>query len=411
MLSLYYNTKLFSDNVKPYAASADGAFFYPIIYPRYSQEKYESQLDIFLKSIESLASLKFKNAIFNIDIDDLNDNSSKLLIESSINNFCFAEYIEINFSRPSTVESWKKNIKKYLSIFEKESPVLIVMNHDHMFVDYTDKPFIQTINTIFKESSNLGKAFIYSHCPEVISWIFHSRNDGHYKFYKITENIYKSDVVDDHIDSISIMTMDTLLSIFEKVNLSGDYIGRIEWKGATHSDLGLTFYASPREFFKHYDGYGHISGTNKISDLRSIDKFIPYKEAMNSIDTMANFYYKCWIDAFYLFIRDSLSKHIIFIEPIKETYVKSLEESITIFIHSYIETDTELNLISKDQALLLEIELRNLIYKNANCLFSDVMIDIQLLQPGILSRSKSLLFQFPSFAIQLLKKILMKFIS
>ena len=59
----------------------------------------------------------------------------------------------------------------------------------------------------------------------------------------------KSEVIDHWIDTICVMTMETLSHVWSRIKFTGSYIGRLDWVGAEYSYLALTTYVFPREFF------------------------------------------------------------------------------------------------------------------------------------------------------------------
>ena len=58
--------------------------------------------------------------------------------------------------------------------------------------------------------------------------------------------------------------------------------------------LELTTYIFPREFFRHYDGYGHTTGL-RLNELLTLNSILPFEfSAKGSIDEFVLFYYQLW---------------------------------------------------------------------------------------------------------------------
>ena len=97
MKSLYFNTKLVGSQLhsikKPNSFS-----FYPIMYPR--KNKTLSQFEILIGVLESFKIITFRNAIFNIEVDNISTKQKQLLIRVINNNINSTEKPYINFSRP-----------------------------------------------------------------------------------------------------------------------------------------------------------------------------------------------------------------------------------------------------------------------------------------------------------------------
>jgi hypothetical protein len=385
MLSLYFNCRLTKARLTP--DSADAGYFYPVVYPKDSVQNHD-QYKILIQTLESYSSLSFIVAVLNIEIDVINaDQKSEL--EFLVQNTISAQKKILQFTRPSTVESWKADAGRLSELVGENNPVLVVMNHDHPFVDYTPAPFVDAIDKVFDATGdNFGKAFYYSHAPEVMSWAINGR--GLIKFSR-EGDLYRSVPVNDWIDSICVFTPATLESIWSKLRFTEEYIGRLDWVGATYRNLGLTTYVSPREYFKHFDGYSHISGMRLMTDISVAEKFEinpPPKE----LDAAVDFYYQRWIDAYLLVIRDNLKLTRSFNKSMGLKFRKILEEALRLMRASYLEEDARLGLLDKEMLEVVYGGLRNKVYFNANYLFIQIYADILLLRLSIIGVIKSKLY-------------------
>lgn len=376
MLSLYFNCKLTEQKTTP--GKPTEGYNYPVMYPKKIETALINQYEILIATIDSYSLLSFDNAIFNIDIDYIDERNKEELV-NLINDSISANNIYINFTRPSTVDGWVENVRETSKKIKKNSPVLVVMNHDHPFIDYTEKIFERIILEIFKENTNNnGKALYYSHAPEVISWAVNGRHN--LKFERNSDGIYKSDVMHNWIDSICIMTMETLENIWKRANYKGNYIGRFDWKDVSYTQLGIVFYTFPREFFKHFDGYGHITGIRLISEYDS-QFTVKLKYPNNSIvNNLSNFYYQRWLDCFLLTIRDRLRRKDELIISNKKSFVNAIEETIELLKIGYIEADVSNGLLQEKQLDVVEAKIRSHIYHQGNMLYDSIKTDIELLE-------------------------------
>ena len=385
MLALYLNCKItYKSLIKNSSASG---YFYPIVYPQKNNYYEISQYEILLKTLESYTKLKFTHAIFNIEIVGITKsikNELELIIKK-IN----AKYIKINYIRPSTKDAWIEDIKKNIEIVGKNCPVLVVMNHDHPFVDYTDRVFIDLVNSIFsKNNTNFQKTLYYSHAPESVSWALNSKIGTLYKL--IGNNVYKSQPINNWLDGYSIMSLETLQHIFSKANCKDIYLGRFDWPGVKYNELNLTNYIYPREFFRHFDGYGHVTGirlfsNNIITDINKHNDTNKFNK-----EDLINFYYQKWIDTFLLMIRDKIHSESIFLSE-RNLFIAAVENSINIFNQTYVLNDIKYNLIldfDEDEILL---SLKNKIYYSANYIFYNIVIDNKLSRISYINRIRSIL--------------------
>ena len=204
MLSIYFNCKLVASPAV--SNSSDHHFFYPVVYPKSYDSLPISKFEILKKTLITYRVFKFNVAIFNLDLESLTD---KKIIKKIIKNNIFAKKIIINFKRPNTIIDWKKDVKKIMKLIPKNEPVLVSMNHDHPYIDYNAKYFLNNINLIFKKNEkNFKKVYYYSHASEVTSWIF---NPSDLKFKKYKSGLYISNKINHWLDSICVMTIETFI--------------------------------------------------------------------------------------------------------------------------------------------------------------------------------------------------------
>jgi hypothetical protein len=404
MLSLYFNCRITEQQLTPDIVNS--GWFYPITYPKSIRNERLSQYKILIKTIESYSKINFDVAVFNIEIDYISDEIKREIKDLIINNYSANKFL-INFTRPSTINEWIKNVSETQLHIKKDTAVLVVMNHDHPFIDYTTNTFTKIVENVFKENEiNYGKALYYSHAPEVISWAMNGHGDT--KFSKQSDGIFKSDVVNNWLDCICIMTLETLQNIWKQAKYEGVYIGRFDWRGVSYSRLGITIYVFPREFFKHFDGYGHVTGIRLISEFdlnKSHNLFFVENENINEL---CYFYYQRWLDCFVISVRDMIKTRNKLIESKKTSFINAIEESLKLFKYGYLEADVASGLLNEKYCNEIEAKLRSHVYYMGNSLNITINSEIDLLDE-IEKRDKiSLLKKYMPKSVKKIMKIIIK---
>lgn len=403
MLSLYFNFRLTEQRINH--DGRDSVWFYPVTFPKRGGAGPLSQYVVLLKTIESYAVLKFDTIIFNIAVDFIDVNSEEEIKKSIKDNYS-ANKVILRFTRPSTLEEWKRDVAEVSSLIEKDSPVLVVMNHDHPFIDYTPDVFNVIVENVFpKSENNFGKVLYYSHAPEGISMAVNGLSST--KYIRQSGGIYKGEVINDWTVSIWVMTMPTLRHILSRAKCSGSsYMGRIDWLGVGYSQLALTTYVFPREFFKHFDGYGHITGMRLISDIRAAKSPVLKFPGDDEADGIVDFYYQRWIDCFLLVVRDALRSETSIGASAKSIFTKAIEESLDLFRIGYLEADAAAGLIHERRISALEGALRSHIYYFGNLLFDSIKTDILLIDGGGFYEFKKLIKKLmPSLLVKYLRTL------
>lgn len=386
---LYFNCRITNVELNP--NTINSGYFYPQVFPKgLPVSKTDSQFKVLLKTIESYSRIKFESVIFNIVLDNQEVNEQKELRDVIYKSFPDSR-ISLNFTRPSTLKEWIAAAEKLGEFINPNAPMLVMMNHDHPLVDLDGRIFNKIVEKIFSPTvNNRGKVFYYCCAPEVISWAINGRgkvgyNQDMVSYRQVSPGIYESSIVNTWVDSIGVMTLETLKHIWLSAKFSGDYIGRFDWKGVSYDRLELKTYVFPREFFKHFDGDTHITGMRLISEMNLSKEFlIPFPE----YHLLHNYYYQKWLDCFLIAIRDYFIIHSSCFKSKKMTYIEGIEKSIELFKIGYLEQDVSMGLI--DQQLLPELEngLRNKIYFNGNYLYQQIVTDIDLLMGNGIKKLK-----------------------
>lgn len=390
MLSLYFNCRLATQQLNH--DKVDSCWLYPVTNPRRGGTPTLSPYEALRKSIASYITLSFDIVVFNLAFDSLDS-----MIEENLSKYINLNYsankIIINFKRPATLDEWKIDVNDLFSVVEKNSPILVVMNHDHPFVDYTPIVFRNVVKKVFDRSKdNLGKVLYYSHAPEAVSLVINAKPNR--KFVEESQGLFTRTVSNEWVDSLWVMTAETLIHILSKAKAeTSAYMGRLDWPGVGYSNLKLKTYIFPREFFKHLDGYGHVTGLRVISDIRDALSFAPHFPSDNVNGKLVEFYYQRWVDCFLLSIRDSLRDEVFTIASRRASNIcfrKAIESSLKLFRIGYLEADESAGLISEHQVDVLENALRSHIYYYGNRLFELIKTDIVLLD-GDLYKVKNII--------------------
>ena len=382
MLSLYFNTKLVGSGLHAAAVKYGDSCVRSSIYHR--KDNGLSQIDVLIGVIESYNNISFRYAVFNIDVSDLVDSVSieRVLSDKIYENIGASRKLIVNFRRPSTVKEWSADVEKYASIIGTEYPVLVVMNHDHPFVDYNSSVLESVVEDVFNVAdTTFGKVLPYSHVPEVISGVLNK------KMYKDVSSLHVDGVYlnrnkVDWIDSIYVMSMGTLLYIFNSLCvLGGGYVGRFDWSGVYYrKKLDLKFYAYFREFFRHYDGYSHVTGMRIDSELVHTPFVYEFPHG-RSVSEVVGFYYQRWIDCYFIFLRDFIGNCSIFSRR-RTCFDRAIDISIEGFCVAYIDQDVRYGFIDKSDKSEIISGLLDKIHYNFNCLYHEIDLDVRLMKGG-----------------------------
>lgn len=373
MISLYFNCRITGKNLIP--NSVVSGFFYPVIYPKNSQASSYSQAEVLLEVIKSYSSIEFDVAIFNISLDSDDDELCKN-IDRTIHAYIKANRIVVVFARPSTIEEWRGDLVKASQLIKANTPVLVAMNHDHLFVDYTPAIFNQAVESIFPESEdNFGKALVYSHTPESMAELVNNR------FCQSIDGLLYKQKASKHLSSILVMTMETLESYISKVKKTNGYIGRlIDWPNVFYGMFTLKVFYFPREFFRHFDGYGHITGLRSMVDLRQDIGRVEFPDPSFGLTKLVDFYYAQWLNCFLIYMRDAFSLGRNLGKDEKAAFIGAIENSLTLFQRGYIDSDCQSGILPEQWKRPLEDALRGHVYYHANELHAMLANEIILMR-------------------------------
>ncbi len=370
---LYFCSKIIEENLTPNFERSD--YFYPIVYPQKIFNNY-SKKEVFFKTIRSYSKIDFTKVIFSIEFEN-DKNASEKEFADLVYSLWSPNKVELRFQRPSNLNDWKAETHYLKNKYGFNEPVLVAMNHDHPFVDYHPSAFNKIVDLVFdKDKSNLCKALYYSHAPEVINWL----NGGKKKlnFTSLENGMYICSQNINWVDSIVVITFETLEIIWNSVKYSGDYIGRFDWVGVNFEKIKLDFFAYPREFFRHFDGYGHTTGVRLSSSL-DLTMDLPFAyPSINNLQILIDFYYQLWLDNFVFSVEANLENNSHLLLSQKAIFIREIQKSIIQFENAYLDEDVDIGLLPLSQKHLVLMGLYNQIYYNGNQIYNQLNINAQL---------------------------------
>jgi hypothetical protein len=211
-------------------------------------------------------------------------------------------------------------------LFGDINPFVCAFNHDHIFVDYIHQPFVETIENVFNNSKLDPRYLYYSHTPELLS-IGHNPKASKDAFEDLAgigewfgpiENVSNtcfSTVSKSFIHGYFATNFQGLAHLWNAASITSPYVPRPDWPSVSFPNTNFNCYFSSREFFRHFDGYGHISllanglslQLNHLSDI--LTQSPKYEMLLESRDVQAelvNFYAKKFIEQSTLAFRNVL---------------------------------------------------------------------------------------------------------
>ena len=387
---LYFCSKIIEENLTSDFRNSD--YYYPVIYPNFSFD-FPSKKEVLFHTIKSYSHLNFSKVIFHVEFDNESENA-ELEFANLVYSIWPKEITEIKFQRASTLDSWRNEVLILKNKYPLNEPVLVAMNHDHVFVDHNPKVLFEIAEKVFeKGKSNFRKALYYSHAPEVIKWSIFGR--GNRKFNQLPNGIFHCKFESNWIDSIVILTFQTLHEIWETIVFSGNYIGRFDWVNVKFKGLALELYSFPREFFRHFDGYNHTTGV-RFTEPLSLNSNLPFEFPSNrNIDEIVSFYYQLWLANYLQFVESYLENNSFSLKAQKTILIEAIQKSMELFNSAYLDMDVKYGLLPNEQKNQVQIGLHNLIYYNANSIYRELKTDIQLKSNWLKSplyRLKSLIY-------------------
>lgn len=359
--------------------------------------------------LQSLKSLPFNKIFISVDCDpefssDVDD------IKSNIYTYFPDSDIIFENRRCTTIVNWVQSTKVCEEFFGIHCPVIWMYNHDHIFVDYRLEPLIETIRITLEVERQTGNPtfLLYSHIPEFMALNYnpaaHNRRLQHLfgesrlfedKTHHVGQGVFfnrRSST----IDGLFVTTAKSHSWLWKNANWKGDinkeYVPRPDWVGLVYPGIVFQLLSASREFFRHFDGYGHcMNSRNSLTmGLNDSDNFkerisIHKPLYMQSIDTFSNgidlihvakSYREIFYDIMPLAIRDQIMMGYLGCQREKINF--TLERLYNIFKISHLDTQGELSFLDSEQTQKLDYILRHLIFSDCHHYLQEIIADANL---------------------------------
>jgi len=391
-LGLYVNTMLTASVAVP---TRELKPIYRSETPMDSQMK----IQILILSLKSLKCLNIRKIILNIDCDEFYSGGTEEVLDAAKAIFCDAEIVSEK-TRPTNLSAWNQSAELAQDFFGPENPIICVFNHDHIFVDHVPEIFQYQINTLFKENKEVY--LCYSHAPETISFL------GNHQAYlyrlsksmsfdlpvsppqRIPDTKLFHHLSRNHIDGIFVTTAKGLKKLWGAACVRTSYAPRPDWPGVTFSGAVFNIVSTKREFFRHFDGYGHVSAIPSLQGM-SLKKFDENGnlagrrvigdalrggfQVPESIDHAVTAYVDLFMSVYLLLIRDShyIEKHS---PPYFSNFITHLDKSFGSFLEFQVREDLEFFNIASAKITEIVIRLSHAIYLQQLTIFGLVDRDV-----------------------------------
>ncbi len=354
MLGLYFNSFLTGEPAWSPRPTA-----YPL-YPRSGNwdDSYK-KIEVCKASIRSMAPLPIGKIILNIHGSEQFEKEVQEIKHFTQHVFPSAEILYRN-SRPSTVVEWQTDLTVAEKFFGKYTPVICAYNHDHIFVDYSPKPFINLIESIFTKDKSEPHFLYYSHFPEMFS-IANNPQATREAFLSLSPTgEWFGDLSTGPLNSLITHAPGVIHSYFvtnsiglgyiwENAVCSSNYIPRPDWSSVKFPNTIFKCILPRREFFRHFDGYGHVSITSNGMSLdlsnchTTVSPASIYSNTQidnQKIHNIIDFYYKKYFEVTTIAIRNSM---YFAMRSGSLWFGRSeIESALTTFLNAYITVDAEI---------------------------------------------------------------------
>jgi len=395
-LGLYINTLLIGS---PAIAGSGNRPMYPR--PLGSQDS-EDKLGVLLLSLKSMAQLPIDRVLYNIELSPEFQEDSKE-IEGCIRSYFPNALLHSEGKRPTSLAEWERSSLVAAEFFLRGQPIVCVFNHDHIFVDYRIEPFTDVIKEVFEDGTRHDAMLVYSHAPEVISSISDSNS------YKLRLLAYPGMTVKStevrgqggvlftatetgRIDGINVTTAAGLKRMWSAAVANSDYVPRPDWPGVSFEEMEFVSYFTPREFFRHFDGYGHVTTMPRYlgmafaefidnspvlasrQSLINLKKLETASGSRVSVEQMTEGYFNIFMDNYLLAIRDQVYASAG--DPTKApNIIERLEALFKLFQSTYLETDFQSGYLRPEELQTIKVLLRHRVFGNANAIAVIVIAD------------------------------------
>lgn len=400
-LGLYISVALTSDSVcKPTGSRP--------MYPR-SVKPLDSfkKTDVFRMQLCSMKTLPISKIILNVVSSSEFSSDISSLYAYATEMFPNAEIVREQ-ERSTKLEQWRMSSNTAVSFFGVDTPVIWVFNHDHIFVDYRPEPFIKSITTTIDLYNKEPFFLIYSHAPENIALsfdtsacksrlaLFFGHDFGIQDNCELLPNgLYRSRRTGS-IDGIFVTTPRTMRWFWNSTIWLGDprfieYAPRPDWPGVSFPSIVVEQVSSTREFFRHFDGYGHVM-TARNALILQLDTELNFPNRVTrhrpevfhgkkvcdlncSIEDEALSYSEIFFDLMSIALRDNIL--IGYLTQKREKVLPILERLYQHFISQYLDSPGELNHLDNEDQNRLHMATRHFIFSRSLPFIQDATADCQ----------------------------------
>ena len=400
-LGLYISVALTSDPVcKP---SGHRPMYPRSIKPMDSLKK----VDVFKMQLCSMKTLPITRIILNVASSNEFSSDIPSLYAYANEMFPNAEIVREQ-ERSTKLDQWRMSSNTAVDFFGVDTPVIWVFNHDHIFVDYRPDPFINSINTTLELYDKKPFFLMYSHAPEQIAFNFDASSykrrlailfgtdfGFHDNCELLPNGLYRSRRTGS-IDGFFVTTPRAIRWLWNSAIWNGDprfieYAPRPDWRGVSFPGIVVELISSTREFFRHFDGYGHVMTArnalvlqlntnmnlfNRVAHHRP--EVFHGKQVGDDIFTLedeALSYSEIFFDLMSIALRDQLlTGHL---TQKTDKVMTIIERLYQIFKCQYLECPGELNHLNTEEQIRLDMITRHFIFSRCLPFIQEVTADCQ----------------------------------
>jgi hypothetical protein len=372
-------------------------------YPKDNPLDGSRRLDVFILSLLSLKGLKIDKVLLNVEFSpEFGDRSVE--VRAALRLALPHAQIVLGAKRPTTLTEWISSTAQAKKLFGPEAPVLCLFNHDHILTDPNPDLFQSTVERAFQERTD---CFLnYSHAPEANSLIRNApahrgrlrANLGIDRVQTtpkpLLPEVYYTEQ-EGFIDSIFVASPNSLAQMWAAARAQTSYIPRPDWVGVSFPAFKFKVLLSRREFFRHFDGYGHISAIPELQGLRLLDfdgagEYLRRKQlclglsiaspAAEQLDALAEEYHRLFREVHLLSLRD---EH--FSEQIRGAstfrFVEHLSDALDAFLQAQVLPDLASSRLSEGARVDLITSLSGKVFARQLELFQACHADVLTIPP------------------------------
>jgi hypothetical protein len=173
---------------------------------------------------------------------------------------------------------------------------------------------------------------------------------------------------------------------------SSDYVPRPDWPGVSFEEMEFVNYFTPREFFRHFDGYGHVTTMPRylgmaFADFKENSPVLASRQALMNLEKLetasgsrasaeqiAEGYFNIFMDNYLLAIRDQVYASAS--DSTKAPNIlERLETLFQLFQSTYLETDFKSGYLSPEDLQAVKVLLMHRVFGNANAIATIIIAD------------------------------------